>query len=398
MGLGKVIVAPQERFAQGRRKGPQPVAPRRVLRRDFVEDAQVTEGEGGYNRGRKRAGLRLTFRGGLPETMVGRIVAGVTGLAILGGATAGAIATKRLMLRDQRFVIPGVAAIETVGNQHLERPELLRVLGGDVGRNVFSLSLEQQRAELEQIPWVERATVMRVLPDRLRASVTERMPIAFVREKAQIGLVDANGVLLDLRQGGSGSYSFPVVTGVLAKDPPSERAERMKIYSGFIAALDATGEHISAKLSEVDLSNPEDVKALIPDSGAEVLVHFGDTDYLERYRKYEAHLGSWRQQYPKLASVDMRYDRQAVLEMQPGTDVPVNNSVPAVAASPKLLKPGHELLKHGPARATSPVHVTAGTAPRTAPVPLDAGSASTKERGPRFGGAVKHLTAKVVHR
>ena len=328
-----MIVAPQERFAQGRRKGPQPVAPRRA-RREFSDEPEVVEGEGGYNRGRKRAGLRLTFRGGLPETMVGRIIAGVTGLAILGGATAGALATRRVMLRDQRFVIAGPAAIETVGNQHLQRTELLHALGADVGRNVFRLSLEAQRAELERIPWVERATVMRILPDRLRASVVERTPVAFVREKGQIGLVDNNGVLLDLRQGGGESYSFPVVTGVLAKDAPSERAARMKIFSEFMAALDATGEHVSAKLSEVDLSNPEDVKALIPDSGAEVLVHFGDSEYLDRYRKYEAHLGEWRQQYPKLASVDMRYDRQAVLEMQPGAEVPLNSAADSAKMIP----------------------------------------------------------------
>lgn len=350
--MGTLIAAPQERLAGGRRKGPQPVAPRRA-RREVVEDPVVAEGEGGYNRGRKRTGVRLTFRGGLPETIAGKIIAGVVGVAILSAVAVGSVATHRLMLRDQRFVLPGTTAIETVGNERLSRAEMLGALRGDVGRNVFSLSLEQQKAALEAIPWVERATVMRLLPDRLRASVVERTPIAFVREKGQIGLVDAHGVLLDLRQPqgqsgangtSGGSYSFPVVTGVLAADPVSVRAARMKIFADFMTAMDATGEHISAKLSEVDLSNPEDVKALIPDNGAEVLVHFGDADYLERYRKYEAHLAEWRSQYPKLASVDMRYDRQAVLEMQQGSQVPLNSIAPtaevARAAAAVPLKKG----------------------------------------------------------
>ena len=92
----------------------------------------------------------------------------------------------------------------------------------------------------------------------------------------------------------------------------------MKIYSEFVGALDATGEHISAKLSEVDLSNPEDVRAVIPESGTDVLVHFGDSEYLERYRRFEKLLPEWRAQYPKLAGADMRYERQVVLEMQGG--------------------------------------------------------------------------------
>jgi cell division protein FtsQ len=117
----------------------------------------------------------------------------------------------------------------------------------------------------------------------------------------------------------------------------------MKIYMGFVAALDASGENISHRLSEVDVSNPEDVKAILPDpasssadtasganaasGGADVLVHFGDGRFLERYREYEQHLAEWRAQYPRLASVDLRYERQVVLEMQPGT------AAPAIAAA-----------------------------------------------------------------
>ena len=60
-------------------------------------------------------------------------------------------------------------------------------------------------------------------------------------------------------------YSFPVVTGISADEPLSTRAARMKIYERFTTELDAAGEKISEQLSEVDLSNPEDVKAMIPD-------------------------------------------------------------------------------------------------------------------------------------
>jgi len=104
------------------------------------------------------------------------------------------------------------------------------------------------------------------------------------------------------------------------------RAARMKIFNQFTSDLDSSGEKISQELSEVDLSNPEDVKALIPDHSMDILVHFGDTDFLDRYRKFQQHLPEWRTVYPKLSSVDMRYERQVVLEMQPGSTVPVTDS------------------------------------------------------------------------
>lgn len=201
---------------------------------------------------------------------------------------------------------------------------------------------------------MRHATVMRLLPDRIRVAVEERTPVAFVRQGGHIGLVDATGVLMSMGadQTQNRSYSFPVVTGISTADPTSVRAARMKIFQDFTDGLDAKGEKISTKLSEVDLSNPEDVKALIPDHGADVLVHFGDSDYLDRYRKYEAHLGEWRAQYPKLSSVDMRYERQVVLEMEPGTAVPVAGTgqqveVPGADGGKRLAIAARESAKPG---------------------------------------------------
>jgi cell division protein FtsQ len=80
--------------------------------------------------------------------------------------------------------------------------------------------------------------------------------------------------------------------------------------------LDSTGKSFSKSVSEVDVTDPEDVKALLPGGSSEVLVHFGDEQFLGRYNEFERHLPEWQQQYPKLASADMRYEGQIVLEMR----------------------------------------------------------------------------------
>ena len=107
----------------------------------------------------------------------------------------------------------------------------------------------------------------------------------------------------------------------------------------------------------MDLSNPEDVKALIPDHSTEILVHFGEEDFLERYRRFKEHLPEWRTQYPKLSSVDMRYERQVVLEMPPGSDAPAisssNAAEPASSVDSKA-SDGSALLGLLPNRSTSP--------------------------------------------
>lgn len=343
------------------------VAPKRKLRRDFTDDFadDFSDDDDTPPVGRRRAGTRVRVRGGLPKTTGGWIAAVVAVLVVVGVGVGTLLMVRDMLMHDDRFVIPTSDEIEIKGNSHLTKAQLLSIFGGDVERNIFTISLAERKAQLERLPWVEHATVMRLLPDRIRVSITERTPVAFVRQGNHIGLVDKNGVLLDMPTDvpANTHYSFPVVTGIAAADPLSVRAARMKIYAKFTADLDAEGERISQSLSEVDLSNPEDVKAVIPDRTSEVLVHFGEEDFLNRYKKYEAHLAEWRAQYPKLSSVDMRYERQAVLEMQPGSSVPV---APAGAATSGAgdAGAGATAVPVAPAPAKAPV--TAATHPAAA--------------------------------
>ncbi len=296
------------------------VTPKRTLRRDLSEDFADDFEDDDVPARRRQGGTRIRFRG-LPKTTSGRIAAVVAVLFLLGFCFAAVMLARDLLMHDDRFVIQSSSSIEIEGNSHLTRTQLLSIFGGDVERNIFTVSLADRRAELEQLPWVEHATVMRLLPNRMRVSITERTPVAFVRQGNHIGLVDANGVLLDMPTDAPATthYSFPVVTGIGVDEPLSTRAARMKIFERFTSELDADGEMISQKLSEVDLSNPEDVRALIPDHASDVLVHFGEENFLDRYKKYEAHLAEWRAQYPRLSAVDMRYERQVVLETGPVT-------------------------------------------------------------------------------
>jgi cell division protein FtsQ len=313
------------------------------LRRDYSyanADSSRFDPDDDFKGRARRPGVRLSFHGSLiPKTLWGRIAAAATFLLLAATSVAAALWVRNHVLHDPHFVIPTSDSIQIAGNSHLTRAQLLSVFGEDVDRNIFTIPLTSRRAELESLPWVEHATVMRLLPNHVSVSIVERTPVAFVRQGTQIGLVDANGVLFDLPDPGTSAqptphYSFPVLTGISAADPLSTRAARMRIYLGFMAALDATGEGVSHRLSEVDLSNPEDIRAIIPDTGssnADILVHFGEEKFLERYHQYQQHLAEWRTQYPNLASVDMRYERQVVLQMRQGTAVPTG--APATAST-----------------------------------------------------------------
>jgi cell division protein FtsQ len=330
------------------------------LRRDLSEDFAEPYEDDDVPVGRRGTGVRVRFRG-LPATKWGRIFAACGLLVCLGVGAVGFLMARSYVLHDERFVIPSSASIEFEGNAHVTRAQLLGVFGGDVERNIFAVSLEQRRTELERLPWVAHATVMRLLPNRMRVSVVERTPVAFVRQGSHIGLVDANGVLLDMPVDAKSKehYSFPVVTGIAANDPVSTRSARMKIFERFTSELDGSGEKISEELSEVDLSNPEDVQAMIPDHSTEILVHFGEDNFLERYRRFKEHLPEWRTLYPKLSSVDMRYEQQVVLQMPPGSptsNAPAVDSNAIKTAEESTPKPSDKVAVKPAAKAPAAAH------------------------------------------
>ena len=104
-----------------------------------------------------------------------------------------------------------------------------------------------------------------------------------------------------------------MIIGISDNDPLSVRAARMKIYTRFMQELDASGAHYSADISDVDLSDPDDVRATVTDPHGAVLVHLGSSNFLEHFQVYVTHVQEWRSQFQKLDSVDLRYDHQVIV-------------------------------------------------------------------------------------
>jgi len=282
--------------------------------REPFDDARLVdleaERESPFLRGQKRVSVR---RGSLPKKTANRLLWVVLSLVVLAILGAAGLGLYRYGKHSWRFRIESSDQIEVAGAQHVAHAQIMEVMGGDIGRNIFFVPLAQRKQQLEQIPWVESASVMRFVPNRLRIEIHERTPVAFARIGAHISLIDAGGTLMELAPGGKHKYSFAVITGMNAGEPLSTRAARMKNYNDLVRELDSSGARYSQELSEVDLTDPEDVKVLAADANGEVLVHLGSANYLQRYKTYVTHVQQWRQQFDKLESVDLRYDGQIIV-------------------------------------------------------------------------------------
>jgi cell division protein FtsQ len=321
--------------------------------REELDDARLldldAEKESPFLRAQKRVSVR---RNPLPKKTATRLL--WVGLVIVAAmlAFAASAALYHYGEHSSRFRLDSSDNIEMSGMSNVTRAQIMEVMGGDIGRDIFFIPLDRRQKQLEQIPWVQSASVMRFAPNRIKIQIYERTPVAFVRLGSRVMLIDAGGVLMDLTN--KKKFSFPVIVGMSATEPLTTRTASMKIYNELVRELDSGGAHYSQDLSEVDLSDPEDVKVLTNDPDGEVLVHLGSGNYLGRFKVYVANLRQWRQQFAKLDSVDLRYDRQIIVnpDLHGAPRQAALSPAVARAAISAGVKPS-ALISREPARSTS---------------------------------------------
>jgi cell division protein FtsQ len=304
------------------------------------------EGESPFLRGQKRVPVR---RGALPRKALGRIKLLMVVLLIVGVVGLIGVTFYRYGTQSWRFRIDSSDNIALLGNRNVTRGQVLEVMGGDIDRNVFFVPLSDRKKQLEEIPWVESAAVMRLYPNRVRIELHERTPVAFVAVNSHIAVIDAHGVIMDPPPGAQTAYSFPVIVGMSDNEPLSTRSARMKIYATLIKELDSTGAHYSQNLSEVDLSDPDDIKATVSDPKGAVFIHLGSSNFLQRFQVYVAHVQEWRSQYSPLESIDLRYDGQVIVNPESSArqlKSASTESATNVASAPKTTAAPRKAKKH----------------------------------------------------
>jgi cell division protein FtsQ len=235
-----------------------------------------------------------------------RLALGVALLALLG-----AVVGKAYWLPDGSLSLGWLrtfsSRVEIYGNRYVPSQEIFQTLGaGDEP----DLSPSESRRRIERIPWVGEATVARLIPHGMGIWIHEREPVAFVRVGGVIKLVDAEGILLDIPTGSS--FDFPVLTGWIESGTDSAWRRRLKRYEEFNREISEVG-HGDWIVSEVDLSDLNDLKALLIQRTQGVLAHFGRRDFGKRFRNFQSFMSMALRRQEVIRAVDMRFRDQVVV-------------------------------------------------------------------------------------
>jgi cell division protein FtsQ len=267
---------------------------------------------------------------------------------VVGGAAAAFAAYEggRFLLYSPEMALIHPDQIVLGGNHNVPLVRVREIFAADRGKSVLGIPLEDRRRQLESLPWIEWATVRRVLPNRMEVEIVERTPIAFVRESEDMALVDAHGVILDRPL--EANFHFPVLTGIGPEMALEDRAKRMQLYSGFAQQIENARAGALDQVSEVDLSDEHDVRATLTGFGgpgaaagsvdAPVVVYFGDGEFAAKYQTLAGNIAQWRAKAGPIESVDLRFSREAVVNQDSTAVAQLPQRRPAVTRAVKRAK------------------------------------------------------------
>ncbi|MGH6960963.1 MAG: cell division protein FtsQ/DivIB, partial [Dongiaceae bacterium] len=160
---------------------------------------------------------------------------------------------------DAGFVVRRVLA---EGRRETTSSEVLRALDVRIGQPILDLDLAAARARLEQLPWVESATVERQLPDTLNVRLTEAEPLVLWQKQQKLHLVGRSGKVID----GATVERFADLLVVVGPDAPEHAADLLDMLASqpdlrrhVTAAVRIGGRRWNLRLDNaVDVKLPED--------------------------------------------------------------------------------------------------------------------------------------------
>ena len=271
------------------------------------------EDEPRYLRRQKPVEIRRKKFGGKSASFYRR--AFVFGVVAIGLLSAAGIATDFLYHSPQVALLKP-DQVELSGNHIVGRDAVLQQFARDRGHSVLSIPLDVRRSALEELSWVESASVQRILPNRIRVEITERTPIAFLRNGTELALIDAHGVILDRPRGED--FQFPIVNGLSDNMAREERGRRMQTYQEFVKDIDLVRAGSSDRVSEIDLSNAKDLRAVMtgiasPNDSQAISIQFGLNDFAGKYRLIVDNFAQWQASNGRVRSIDLQYSRQVIL-------------------------------------------------------------------------------------
>jgi cell division protein FtsQ len=196
------------------------------------------------------------------------------------------------------------------GQERLATGEVLALVEGLRGQNILTVKLDEWQQKLLSSPWVEHATIRRVLPSTVEITVQERRPMGLGRLGNAIYLIDPAGVIIDEYGPAYSDIDLPIIDGLAAKPSGGGSmidSARAEFASRVVAALAARPE-LAKRVSQIDVADLHDAVVIL--DGDPALLRLGDDDFVARLQQYVDLAPALRERLAAIDYVDLRFDER----------------------------------------------------------------------------------------
>lgn len=226
-------------------------------------------------------------------------LAGVLGLAVYGGWRGTALVLGAPALQVSRLTVHG--------NERLSTGEVLAILDGLTGSNILTVAIDEWQQRLLASPWVEEATLRRMLPSRIDIAISERRPIGIARLLRSLYLIDARGIVIDEYGPIYADYDLPIIDGLGGRPGQSVSAvdePRAQLAARVVAALESRPD-LAKLVSQIDVSDEHDAVVML--QGETVMLRLGDREFADRIQQYRDLAPALRERVAEIDYVDLRF-------------------------------------------------------------------------------------------
>jgi len=196
------------------------------------------------------------------------------------------------------------------GHERLSTGEVLSLVEGLRGQNILAVKLDAWQQKLLSSPWVEHATIRRVLPSTVEITIHERRPMGIGRLGTAMYLIDGKGVIIDEYGPAYADVDLPIIDGIAAS--PHDGGSIVDVaraeFAGRVIGAFAVRPEIARRVSQIDVANLHDAVVIL--DGDAALLHLGDSEFAERLQQYIDLAPALHERLAGIDYVDLRFDER----------------------------------------------------------------------------------------
>jgi cell division septal protein FtsQ len=229
-----------------------------------------------------------------------RLLVILRGAGLAAALVAGGVWAYRHTQSNERFA---VRTIEIDGAVHTPREALDRVTQEYVGLNLFQIDIARVQRDLGHLGWVRRIDIEKNLPDTLRIKISERQPVALVRNGDRLLYVDEEGHPFAELTASVGDSDLPLISD-------ASGAELIRTVT-LLRELRAGDRELYSRVSEVWPIPPRGFALYDRQIGA--VVYANDEDVVAKWRNLYAVLRA--ENNPKIEYADLRFADRVIVKI-----------------------------------------------------------------------------------